>query len=631
MLQYMFNQITFYIALGLVLFVPGYALLLAIFGQRKILSNLERFIISFGLSLISVDFIYFSFSGLHISITRLSTFLGILFFSFICFAIYKFRTSSNVEKENSLFDFSKNQFVLILLLLFLTIFIKTAYLSDTVFPTATDMGHHMYWAKWMVENHQLPTYESMPDFIIGEHLIFGAIALLSGTYFFSAFPVIILLLINLLGILTVFIFTLRIFKNKTIATLTLLFLGVLYAIASPQAKFVSGGVIGNIMGNFLMPLAFYFYYRAFEFLESASMPDKNSKTFLALAIFTTFGLFYTHHLTAFIFLFIFALLVIIFLAVNFKNFKEILTKIFHIAFSPQVLSVFVIGLIFFFFIFTPNYFKTSAVDTAVGAPSKDTRVGLTIANLRSSIGEARLALGFIGLLILSSRFKKRSFGYTIIFAWTAMIFIMSTLPNVLFINLPSNRIGNYLSYPVAILSAYALYFVFRSKSKTQEESFIVSSNLLKIGFTIILAFVLVDGISDSTLAFKNQSDLRPLAQTFNASEYLGKNLTDSDMVLKDHNYITADSWIKLFFMRGYKYPLSRGYFKRYEDTTKPREMCTLTMISAPNSNDARACFAQTSTNFIIVNPQFDSAQFKKSKDFNQIYSNPEINIYYRTN
>jgi len=655
MLEIIANQILFYIVLVFVLFIPGYSLLLAIFGKSKTLSALERFIISFGLSIISVDFINFSLSGLHIPITRLATLISIMLFILICLIIYKFRCHPELDSgskkvdsgsrsgmtDEKLFNFSKNQFVLILLLLFLTIFIKTAYLTDTVFPTATDMGHHMYWTQWMIDNHQLPTYEGMPDFIIGEHVIFGAIGLASGASVFSAFPVIILLLINLLGILTVFILTLRIFKQKTIAILTLLFLGVLYAVSSPQVKFVGGGVIGNLIGNFLMPLSFYFYYRAFsaiggsayggELQEDEPFELSNSRIFLALAIFSTFGLFYTHHLTSFIFLFIWVMIVLILSLTNFKNLGEIFRKLRKIIFSPQALSVFFVGLFFFFFVFTPNYIKTSAVNTAVGAPSKGTRVGLTIANLRSSIGEARLALGFLGIMILAFGFKKRNFGYTILAAWAVMIFIMSTAPHLLFVNLPSDRIGNYLSYPIAILSAYSLYFVFRPKSELEKNGSFIPNNFIKFGLAIILTFVLVDGLSDSALSFKNKTDLSPVAEAFNASNYLAKSTTTSDIILKDHNYITSDSWIKTFFMRGYTYPLSRGYFKRYEDPTKPREMCTLNMISSPDNAAGKDCFAETRTDFIMINPQFDSAQFTKLKNFNQVYSTSGINIYYKNN
>ncbi|MDP1883942.1 MAG: DUF1616 domain-containing protein [Candidatus Moranbacteria bacterium] len=629
------GQILFYATLAFAFFSPGYALLSAIFGKNKTLNTLERFILSFGLGIISVDFLNFSLAGLGLPITRLSLFISIILFVSACLIIRKIRFNKTGPEsdmaEEKLFDFSKHQIALIFLLLFLTVFIKTAYLSDTVFPTATDMGHHMYWTQWMVDNHQLPTYDGMPDFIIGEQIPFGTIGLLSGASVFSAFPVVLLLLVNLLGILTVFILALRIFKRKNVAILVLLFLGVLYAVASPQAKFVSGGVVGNILGNLLMPLAFYFYYRSMEFFETGSAMKENSRAFLALAIFTTFGLFYTHHLTAFILLFIFAMIAAIFFIANLKDLKNILPALSRLIFSPQVLAVFFAGLVFFFFIFTPNYIKGSAVNTAVGAPSKETRVGLTMDNLRSSVGEARIALGFLGVMILIAGFKKRNFGHSVILAWAVMIFLMSTQPHLLFINLPSNRIGNYLSYPIAILSAYSLYILFGTDKKSKVSGPTSSSKLIRAGFIVTLTFVLVDGISDSASAFKDKTDLAPVAQTFNASGYLAQKTSLDDMILKDHNYITADSWMKIFLMRGYKYPLSRGYFKRYEDETKPREMCTLQMIASPDNAEARACFAETGTDFIMINPRYDSAQFRKLKNFDQAYSSPGINIYYRNN
>lgn len=630
----MSNQILFYISLIFVLFLPGTSLLLAIFGKSKTLNVLERFIASFALSIVSMDFIFFAFSKADIPITRLSSFIGIALFTLACLAIYKFRKNFPPSGENAekLFSFSKNQFILILLLVFMTIFLKTAYLTETVFPTSTDMGHHMYWTQWLIENNALPTYDGMPDFIIGEHIIFGIIGLLSGESVFSAFPIVVLLLVNLFGILTVFILTLRIFQNKNIAILTLLFLGVLYAVSSPQAKFVSGGVIGNILGNLLMPMAFYLYCRALSVLDEKVLEKKSavlreSRIFLALAFFMTFGLFYTHHLTGFIFLFIWALLVATFFALHFKNLKTILSNLVSIILSPQVLGTFFVGLVFFFFVFTPTYIAGSAVGTAVGTPSKETRAGLTMDNLKSSIGEARLALGLLGIILLAFLLKKKSFGHLLIFSWASMIFIMSFAPQILFINLPSNRIGNYLSYPFAILSAFVLYFIFRQKEGDGRS--IRSNNFLKIAFVIILAFVLIDGMRDSASSFKGSSELSPLAQTLNASSYLKKNTTVEDMVIKDHNYITADAWIKIFLMRDYKYPLSRGFFKRYEDVTKPREMCTLHMISTPASQEAEACFSETRTNFIAVNPIYDSAQFKKLENFDQIYSNPGVNIYYK--
>lgn len=632
MIEFIQNQIFFYLSLVLILFLPGYFLLLAVFKKRTIIDPLERFILSFGLSIIVIDFIAFGLSGLKIPITRLSSLLGIIGFDLICYLVYRFKKENGPTEKNDskLFVFSKNQTILILLLLFLTVFIRVAYLSGTVLPTSTDMGHHMYWSKWMFENHQLPTYDGMPDFIIGEHVIFGLIAILSGASFFSAFPPVVLFLVNMLGILSVFILTLRIFKSKTVAILTLLFLGAIFAVSSPQIKYVSGGVVGNIMGNFLMPLALYFCYRAFEFMDLVpNSPLKkedcaDSRKFLALAIFAAFGLFYTHHLTTFIFLFVMTFFVSIFLIMNFKRWKTVLQNIGKIVLSPEVLAAFILGILFFFFIFTPTYVNPSAVDTAVGTPSKATRAGLSLASIRSSVGEARFGLGFLGILFLFLSKRFRNFGSLLLISWAVMIFVMATQPGWLFIDIPSDRIVTYFSYPLAILSAFCFFYVFNREKEAGQ-----ISNLVKSGFFIALGFVLIGGISDSANALANKNSPSKMIQTFHSSEYLAQNTTSENVILKDHNYITADSWIKLFFMRGYKYPDSRGYFKRYEDPTKPREMCTLYMISNPSGKEARNCFEETKTDFIMVNPTFDKAQFDKLKNFNLIYNNPGVVIYYR--
>ena len=145
----------------------------------------------------------------------------------------------------------------------------------------------------------------------------------------------------------------------------------------------------------------------------------------------------------------------------------------------------------------------------------------------------------------------------------------------------------------------------------------------------ILIWATSEGIADSITSLRNPIATNNLAQTFEASNYLSGHLSQKDFVLKDHNYLTGDTWIKLFFMRGYNYPLSRSLFKRYEDETKPREMCTLKMISVPESPEAKECFNQTGVNLLMVNPQFDAAQFKRSYDFNAVYMSPQIAIFYR--
>ena len=107
MINFIQNQILFYLVLVFVLFLPGYSLLLAIFGKSKTLGALEKFIIAFGLSIISVDGIFFILSWLNIKINQPSVFIGIIIFILAHLIVYKFRKFSDSTKENTLFIFSK--------------------------------------------------------------------------------------------------------------------------------------------------------------------------------------------------------------------------------------------------------------------------------------------------------------------------------------------------------------------------------------------------------------------------------------------------------------------------------------------------------------------------------------------
>ena len=117
-------------------------------------------------------------------------------------------------------------------------------------------------------------------------------------------------------------------------------------------------------------------------------------------------------------------------------------------------------------------------------------------------------------------------------------------------------------------------------------------------------------------------------ETFHSARYLAQT-TDSgkDVILKDHVNIYGDSWYKLFFMKDYKYPLSRGNLSRYDDPTKPREMCTLEMISEPESAEAAKCYAETGVNYIALNTQIEGKSFEAYPDFSKVYNSNYISIF----
>ncbi|MFC1756400.1 DUF6541 family protein [Patescibacteria group bacterium] len=641
-MSFIFQQILFFVSIILLLFIPGYFIILAIWGKSKVFSLLEKLVISFGLSIIIIDFLLILIGKIGIAINTLSLLLLITVFSGACIWIYKRRfKKETTEKENKKMLFSKDQIILIVLILFLTVFIKTIYLSDTIFPTSTDLGHHMFWSKQISETGELPTYEkqqivetdgnyniSQPqpiaDFIIGEHLIFSAINMLSGISFISYFPSLVLFLINIMGIMAVFILSIRLFENfrqgKNIAILTLFLIGPLFAISSSQAKFVSGGVIGNILGNLLIPLSLYFYLRALR---------KKDPWLLATGIFLTFGLFYTHHLSAFIFIYIFAFIAAFFLTLNAKNILAYLRSWLKIVISPPVIATLILAVVFLALIYTPSYIKTSAVETAIGSPSKSTRTGLTFSQLKFAVGEMRMAFGIIGLVLILTLRTRKTYSSAILSGWLVALLIMSLKPHWLYLDIPSGRIANYAPFPLAIAAAFAFVKIVTYLKNFKSKNFNLNSRIIFSLFILMITFAAFSGFYDNSQSLSSKANFEKAVQTFHASIYLAENIEENDVVLKDHNYIIADAWMKLFYMRDYNYPFSRSFFKRYEDETKKREMCTLWMVSTPNTSDGQKCFSGTKVNFIMVNPTYDGTQFEKTQQFWKTYSGDEINIYYR--
>jgi hypothetical protein len=642
------QQFFFFIAIFLVLFLPGLVLLRSFFKDS--FTSLELFVFSLPVSIATTNFLMIILGKSGIRLTAFSIILTILLACGVFFALSKLfrkQLAVNNDHKQPSSNFSRNQGTLIILILVLTIFIKTVYLSQVILPTATDLGHHMYWSKTIAVTGELPQYVEqniiqkngiyklgtptpIDDFIIGEHLIFAAIALITGLDFISGFPAIILFLVNIFSLLAIFLFVLRAFSSqtlsqqtgvsgKTVALITLFVLGPLYTLASPQAKFVSGGVIGNTMGNLFIPVVLYCYWRALQ--------EKSSK-FLTLAFFLTFGLAYIHHLSTLVFLFILIFTIIIFSTFHIKTIHTHFAEWIKLFLKPAPIILAIAAIIFFFFVLAPSYADPKSLNTALGAPTKATRTGLTFLQFTFSTGEGRLGLGLVGLLTLlffqlQKRIASKEAPYAIafFFAWGFSLLIMSLRPQWLFLDIPSNRISSYAIFPFAILSALAFAQLFSTKQQAARNTLSVSA------FLIIFTFFIVGGFYDNSQSLLSKTKAQEAIETYHVSDYLVRHNQSSDLILKDHNYIVADSWMKLSFLQGYTYPLSRGYFKRYEDETKPREQCTLWMIAVPNTDKGQKCFEDTGTNIVVVNPHFDSAQFKKSGNFSSIYQSDDIAVF----
>jgi len=639
MLNFIFNQILFYTSIAVILFIPGYFLLLAIFGKSKILSALEKFTLSFGLSIIAVDIILILLDKFKLSINANSILFSLIAFIILCYAVFLLQKEKQAENSSNS-NYSKKQTSLIILIIFFSILIRAFFLSHTIAPTGTDLGHHMYWTKKIIETGKIPAYEkieiiqkdnaysisqpaTIDDFIIGEHLVFASIGLISKNNVVSAFPSIILFLINIMGMFSLFILAEKLFSSlpygKNISITVLFFVGALFALSGSQGNFVSGGMIGNLLGNLLIPLIFYFFFRAIS--------EKNS-AFFSLGIFTSFGLAYTHHLSTFIFAS--SLLSVLFFILLFrgKEFFSEIKKWLVLIFSPRVLTIIFLGVIFFFFVRMPSYIENQAVKTIVGEPSRSTKAGLSLAQIFSTVGESRATLGTIGIILLLVFFKKNKYHSALILGWFFSIFIMSWKPTLLHIDIPSSRIGNYLIFPLILAGAFAINWIFFDYLYAQKEDrYYLNKNWKLSAFLILMLYISTGGFMSEAQSINPKKSNSDFIETFAVSKYLSQKTNYEDIILKDHNYVLADSWMKVFLMRDYNYPFTRSFLFRYDAPT--HEQCTLWMISQPKSSEAKECFAETGINFVVVNPYYDSSQFSNSKEFWKIYSSNLIGTYYK--
>lgn len=639
-------------------FLSGWMFLRAVFGMRRPLSVFETAAFSFAIGVGILDFSMLWMGTHGIPFTGISVLLALLAVpaTLLAARLAVSRLSGRrngkpvpEREKDSPFSASRNERLAFLLVVALSVFLRTIFLSDAGLPTATDLGHHMYWSKLIADTGALPEYAKreileqdgrfilsdprpISDFIIGEHLPFSAIALLSGSSFLSAFPVDTLFLVNLLSLLSLFALAVRFAAgflaghqvSAFSAGLFVLFLiGPLFAFSSPESKFVSGGVVGNLFGNLFIPLILLALFRALR---------ERDPRFLSIGIFLSFTLAYTHHLSSLVLLFVFAGILVSLLALFPRESGALARRIGRLFLSPFPLAALLFAGIFFIEVAMPTYIETGAVDTAIGEPSKSTRTGLSFFQVSDASGFARAGLGIAALLIaLFFRSARSSAAFAFMLGWGGVLLVMALRPHWVFLDIPSNRIGTYLSFPLALLAGLfaASLPVFLKTLSGKKSSPPIPGRLFLFAVLVLFGFSTWNGSSDNQSSLPTAPKAEETAEVFGASAYLAARTTPEDLLLKDHNYLSADAWMKLFFMRGYEYPLSRGFFKRYEDETKPREQCTLLMISTPNLPEGRKCLDELGVNLIAVNPAYDAAQFEKSSSFSRIYAGEHIHVYER--
>ena len=397
-----------------------------------------------------------------------------------------------------------------------------------------------------------------------------------------------------------------------------LFIGPLFALASPQAKFVSGGVVGNTFGNFFIPLILLSLYLALR--------DRRSPL-ITLTIILLGTLAYTHHLSTLILgMSVLGMIFLSLITVS-HRFIETLKDWIGTILRPGPIIAILLIVLFGLLIALPSYLQKEAIDSAIGSPVKTTRTGLSFEQITSSLGITRTAFALTGAVLLLFTFRslktRDPLAWTLFFGWGAMLALMAMRPEWVFLDIPSNRVGSYLIYPGSLLAGLGLGLLLAWLTTDRSRIFAALLPLLIVGV------VSANGILENGVVLLDRSKADEAQEVFAMTRYLSQVTTPDDIILKDHNYLPADAWMKLFFLRDYGYPLSRGLFSRYEETGSRKERCTLIMIASPNSTEGKNCFDSTDTNYIVVNPTYDAIQFEKSSDFTKVYSSNHVAVFKR--
>ncbi len=637
------------LSLALLLFIPGYLFLIALMRDKNPLGFLGTIVISMVLSLTIVNFILIFIDKIGIKINPASIIISISATSTVFLILYGIFEKNYPKKIKKSVCDNKNLWLIFLAIILLSIFIRALYLAPKIIPHTTDLGHHMYWVNYIIKFEQLPVYGT-PDVIIGEHIIFSALSALTGIGIFTALPLMLLFIINLFSILAIFLLTKElaslIFKRNSaflIALISLLSIGVFYATASPQASYINGGVVGNLMGGLLIPSILYIFVRAFK---------KQDSSLALIGILLIGNLIYTHHLSTFIFFYslfgFLAVLLIGFLKIKFLFRKTDLSikPFLKIFFNLKTFFGIFFVLFLIFFIRVPSYLNLSTIESAVGEPSKATRFGLTINSIIDSTGPWRFFYSLIAIIFLAILFwsfiknyfdlkkiyqtkKTQLLDYLVVFSfitgWFGIIFLMSHKPELLKVDILTTRVANYLTYPSAVLAAFGVYAILKP-------FFLKKISLLaKITiFSLVFIPATISGLSDVSNNYsETETDFDKTIQTFKGAEYLADKTSSEEKILRDHVYLTADTWIKNFLMRGYNEPISRTFERKYNDPIRDRETCTRDMISEPDELVGKNCFEETGVKFIILRDGYDTLQFEKSNNFSKIFSTNEAVIFQR--
>ena len=208
-------------------------------------------------------------------------------------------------------------------------------------------------------------------------------------------------------------------------------------------------------------------------------------------------------------------------------------------------------------------------------------------------------------------------------SWILVLFILSFVPELFKLSLPSSRIANYLITPFAIMGGFFLYSIFIWFKR------IFSSRIIyNLSVMFILSFVFFDSFVSSERYFNPTIEIAEVRDLYSASSYLSSVIQDDELVLTDHVYVNGDSWIKFFLNKSYDDVLFRTFPFRYEPPFN-LDTCPRDMVLSPLSSYSQKCFVKYRVKYILLAKNHVPKDYTSSNQFTQIYSNDHFKIFFR--
>lgn len=637
MITYIFGQVLLLVAIMIVFWLPGRVWVAFLERKGRFLSALERIAVAVTLSVVTVTFVMILIGQVGIPLNAWSVLGGIAVISGGMFAWLRLRFLPTQKLSEKQYEKNTPSFAFFAVFI-LAILFKLFYFLPLVVPSSTDLGHHMFWVKKIIETGKLPVYEErdiemgedgryvvgdpvpMSDFIVGEHLVFSAVGMISAREVTSAFPVTALFVLHLTSLVAVYALTRRFFARfswgEKVAVVALFFYGVLYAVGGSQMKYVVGGAVGNVFGNLLIPMGIL--------LATIALRTRRVEVLIASCA-VMFGLIYTHHLST---LLLFVTLVGVLLAFVVLRRDVFSERIFPMMRDRRFWGV-VVVFVGVFLIFPPSYIANRGVEEIVGAPVYEEHQGFTFAQLIGVVGDPRVAFGMLGMVFLMA---KRSFrtilATSILFGWTFPFLVMTLFPGLIGISLPSARVANYLVAPISILSGVALVLLVAYLRHSRG----VSKTVFSVAILLVMAVISYRGIADNA----GQMKVKPLQQAralelFHAGAYFSQKIPSTEgVVMHDHINVPGNSFLKTFFLEDYNYPFYRAHLFRYDRPDNRQEKCTLYVVSTPDSDEAKKCQEELNVQGVLVDETIDGQQFQHFRNFDKVYADAFHGVYVRS-